>query len=256
MTRLELPDDQPITSRLSGAGSLRRELEAVLEAATPQTTNEAYRRLIIEENVAGKGSASMRMWTWRRLNVRYLLDPDVPEFRAFFWGMTAASDATNRGLLAYLMMARTDRLFREVVAATVTPAHRNRRATIDTTGVREIVDARGRMSGLQWSEASAKNIANHVLSSLKDFGVLSGSATRKLEPIRSGPAVTVFASRLGRLEGLSDRRLLESRWFELLGVDLPQVLNLMYAAAQEGSLQFRFQADVAELTLPQVEVAS
>jgi BrxA len=253
---LEDPHDQPITSRLSGAGSLRRELEAVLSAATPDTHHEDYRRLVLEENVAGKGSASMRKWTWKRLRVRYLLDPEVSEFRAFLPAMTAATDPADRGLIAHLMVARTDRLFREVTLSTVVPHLRRIGQLIDADEVRAEVDTAGRSRGLDWSDETAKSIANHLLSSLKDFGVLVGSARKRVQAIRPGPAVTVFAVRLGRLQGLSDRRLLESQWFQLLGSSLSEALELMYKAAKDGALEFRFQADVAEIVLPRLEAAS
>src|SRR5260370_17537358 len=53
------PDLQPYLSRLSGAGSLRRELEAVLDVAPVQTELEQYRKLILEMNAPGKPSAPL-----------------------------------------------------------------------------------------------------------------------------------------------------------------------------------------------------
>jgi hypothetical protein len=79
---LPAPDEQVFAPRLSGVGSLRRELEAVLAAAPPGADHSTYRRLILELNAAGKATASMRMWTWKRLKIRYLLDLEVPEFHA------------------------------------------------------------------------------------------------------------------------------------------------------------------------------
>ena len=94
------------------------------------------------------------------------------------------------------------------------------------------------------------------VEALKDFAILAGSAIKRTRAIRPGPHVVLFATRLGRLEGLSDRRILDSRWFRLLGLDTSAVVDQMYTAAQSGLLQFRFQADVAEIELPSLEAPS
>jgi hypothetical protein len=246
---LEPPDEQPFLPRLSGAGSLRRELEQVLAVAEPDASLSRYRELILDRNAAGKSSASMRSWTWKRLKNRYLLDPRVPEFTAFRSCMDRAHAPGDRGLLAFLMMARTDRLFREVVTATVSPH-------LDTGGVlitAEAVDGAVRSiaerTNAAWTESSMKGVVSHLLSSCKDFGIVTGSATKRTVRTRPGALVTEFAVRLARLEGLTDRQVLRSRWFMVLGVSYERVLDLMYEASQAGVLDFRFQADIAEITL-------
>jgi hypothetical protein len=45
---------------------------------------------------------------------------------------------------------------------------------------------------------------------------------------------------------------LESRWFRLLGLGLHDALEGMHRAARQGVLGFRFQADVAEIVLPEI----
>jgi hypothetical protein len=44
------------------------------------------RDAILSANAAGKGSQTARMWAWKRLKLRYLLDPSVPEGRHFWQG--------------------------------------------------------------------------------------------------------------------------------------------------------------------------
>lgn len=251
-TALQLPDEQPYLPRLSGAGSLRRELEAVLAHAPPETTAEGYRRLILEANVAGKRSASMRSWTWKRLKVRYLMDPRSAEFRAFRSAIDSAVDPADRGLVAFLMMARTDRLFREVVSDVIGPHLRALGTPIDAETVRGAVEEIAGRTGRPWSPSVVHGIVVHVLSACRDYGLLEGGTVKRTAAVRPGPATAAFAIRLARLEGLGDRRALESRWFRLLGLDLERTLDLMRRAARIGALRFRFQADVAEIVLPDV----
>lgn len=246
------PDEQARLPRLSGAGSLRRELEAVLSKSQSDTTLDGYRQLILEENAAGKRSASTRSWTWKRLRLRYVLDPEVPEFAAFRMGMDSNMDPFERGLLAFLMMARNDRLFRETFAETVSPHLSTPGTVIHPTQVRDSIEKASCDSGSRaWSDSVVESITSHLLSASKDFGLLDGSKIRRTVRVRLGASTVIFALRLGRLEGLSDRRALESRWFRLFGLRLPDVLDLMHRAARSGALGFRFQADIAEIVLPQ-----
>jgi hypothetical protein len=252
---LPAPDEQVFAPRLSGAGSLRRELEAVLAAAPPGADHSTYRRLILELNAAGKATASMRMWTWKRLKIRYLLDPEVPEFRAFAAGMRATRSPGDRGLLCFLMLSRTDRLFREVTLQTVSPHLREPGTVIPPESVDEAIVTIQREGRFDWSAETVAGERSHVLSALKDFGILQGAREKRTCRPQPGPPAVVFAAQLGRLEGLTDRGLLTSRWFRLLGLDEPEVVDLLYAATRERALTFRMQAGVVELSLPEVASA-
>jgi hypothetical protein len=248
------PDAQPITARLAGAGSLRRELEALLEAAPHDSNPNDFRELLLHANAAGKASATARMWAWKRLKLRYLLDPQMSEFRAFLAGMRGTGSAQERGLLCLLMFARTDRLLREVALECVSP-HLSREGTpIEPSAVASAVRMRAEASGLRWSASTLDRASSHLLAALKDFGVLRGSATKRTVRPRPGGAVTLFAARLARLEGLTDRQVIDARWFRLLGLTSDQVIDLLYAAARNGTLGFRLQADVVELALPALEL--
>lgn len=250
---LEPPDAQPITVRLAGAGSLRRELEALLAAAPLSTSTEEYRELVLRQNVAGKGSAAARLWAWKRLKLRYALDPAIVEHRAFRAAMQAAAAAHERGLLCFLMFARTDRLFREVTLECVSPHLAREGTVIEPEATEAAIRGRAEARGLCWSASTLDRAHKHLLAALKDFGLIRGSRLRRTVRPRPGEQTTLFAARLGRCEGLTDRQVLESRWFRLLGLGREQVVDLLYGANRAGILGFRMQADVVELGLPPLE---
>lgn len=68
------PATQPYDARLPAAGSRRAELFALLVAARPDASLPELQRLVVEENITGKGSAASREKVWRQLRERYLLD--------------------------------------------------------------------------------------------------------------------------------------------------------------------------------------
>lgn len=255
MTRtrsLLLPCEQPLTARLAAAGSRLQELHAVLRTSEQATTPREMRELVISHNVTGKRSAVSREKVWRQLRLRYVLDPSVGESQAFVQGMHAA-DPVEQGLLAYLMFARTDRLFREVTLHMISPKLSREGTPVDAASVEGCVRELIGQHGAKWSPTTIRRVQQHILAAQKDFGVVKGSRTRRTVRPRVGPQVTLFASRLALLAGMTDRQALDSCWFRLLGLDYHQTVEALFAATRGGALSFRLQADVAELTLPPLE---
>ncbi len=247
---LEPIDQQAITARLAGAGSMRADIEHVMAAVAAVATSGDYRRAILEENAARKGTGTSRMWAWKRLKLRYALDrPETVEFAAFRRAMRDP-DPAGRGLSAMLMFARQDRLFRDATLELLGPRLGRSGEVIPAPLVRADVDARRRAAGLEWSEESLLSVANHLASSWKDFGLVEGSKERRIARVRPSHATTRFAVELGRAEGRTDRQVLDSPWFRLLGMDVASVESALRAAARDGILQYRAQADVIEITLP------
>lgn len=234
---------------MAAAGSRRAELEALLHAAPPMAASAQLRALVLDENVTGKRTAASRDKVWLQLRQNYLLDPTVPEYRAFLDSVTTTSAPSDRGLLLFLMLARSDRLFRDVTLESVSP-HLSRAGTpIRADDVQVVLD---RIVGAKrpWSEETRVTARQHILSALKDFGALHGGTRKKTARLYPGAYVTLFAARLAHLQGLSPRRTLESAWFRLLGVDAEGAWNLLHAAAGVGVLRCRRQADVIEIELP------
>jgi hypothetical protein len=258
---LPLPDSQPITARLAAAGSRRRELEAVLAEGGPAATRADYGDLILERNVVGKSSAVSRLKVLKQLRERYLLDPTVTEFVAFRAAIEEEHGSAERGLLCFLMMARCDRLFREaaLLALSRDATAQLRRnggsgANLDLEAFAAAFRAYLQRHDLAWSQETKEHALRHVLSSLKDFGVLLGSAKKSLTYRVPGPSSAAFAARLSELEGLTGRQTLSSQWFALLGSDAAGAAELLRSAQREGLVSFREQADVVELKLPPVTI--
>lgn len=240
---------QPITARLAAAGSRRTEFEALLHTAPPDATLVQLRDLVINENVTGKRTAASRDKVWRQLKQNYVLDVAVPEYQALLDSVTAARVPSERGLLFFLMLARSDRLFREVTLESVSP-HITQPGTSIRAGDVQMVLDRIVSAKRQWSEETRVTARQHVLSALKDFGVLQGGTYKKSARLYPGAYVTLFAARLAQLEGLSPRQTLASAWFRLLGMTTEGTWHLLRAAASAGVLQCRRQADVIEIELP------
>lgn len=246
---LPAPSAQPITARLAASGSRRAELEALLHAAPPGATPTQLRALVLDENVAGKRSAASRAKVWGQLKHHYVLDARVPEYRALVSALEATSTPSDRGLLLFLMLARADRMFREVTLASVSPRLSQPGTPLRVDDVQATFD---QIVGpaRQWTQETRITARQHVLSALKDFGVLQGGTRKTIARTHPGSQVALFAARLAQLQGLSPRGTLASPWFRLLGLDVEGAWDLLHEAGRAGVLRARRQADVVELELP------
>ena len=230
---------------------MRSEVEHVLAAVDAGASPAEFRAAILDGNAARKDTHTARDWAWKRLKLRYALDStNAPEFKAFDRAMRDA-DPAGRGLTAYLMLARTDRLFREISLDLVVPHLGVPGKTIEVDAVLEYVDTARKGASLEWSAASVRATAGHILTSWKEFGVVEGSKVRRIARLRPSHATMRFVIELARAEGLTDRQALESTWTRLLGMDFRAVDWALRSAARDGALQFRTQADVVEIILPE-----
>lgn len=245
---LERPSDQRLTARLAGAGSLRDELAALMDVAPADATAADFRRLILDKNAASKRSSAARMWAWKRLKLRYALDStETLEYRAFRHAYSKTTTPTDRGLVVGLMLARTDRLFRETTLALISPRLAAGGRDVNPADIAARVDEQRRASGLDWSKESLRSVTNHLISSWRDVGFIRAGRGLAVAQARPGPAVAAFAAALGKAEGLADRAVLKSMWFELLGADEARSTDLLRDAAASGMLTFKFQADIVEI---------
>lgn len=229
---------------------MRSELEHVLAAVSVGATPAEFRAAILEGNAAQKSTHTARDWAWKRLKLRYALDTtEAPEFKAFERAMRDG-DPAGRGLSAYLMLARTDRLFREISLELAVPHLGEPGTVVEAGAVLEYVETARKAADLEWSTASVRAIAGHVMTSWKEFGIVEGSKVRRIARLRPSHATMRFVIELARAAGLTDRQGLEGTWPQLLGMDLRAVDTSLRSAARDGVLQFRTQADVVEIILP------
>ena len=216
---------------------MRPELESVLAHVPAGASAGAYREAVFGSNAAGRTSVAGRTWAWKGLKSRYGVgEPEAEEFRAFRLAMDDSSPL-GRGYTCALMFARLDRLFREVTLTRLSPMLVNSGSIVDPEVVRADIAAEMTAAGLVWADSTIASVTRHLLSAWKDFGLVTGSKERRTAAIRPTHQTVVFAAKLGRLEGLTDRQILTSRWFALFGLGESNVTTLMYNAARAGVLK-------------------
>ena len=97
------------------------DLRQLLDATLPETTYEGYRVSIMEENVLGKGTASTRLWSWKKLRELYGLNLELTVFRCFrrLWD----ADRHGQAVLAIFCACARDPLLRMSAATILKSSH-------------------------------------------------------------------------------------------------------------------------------------
>ena len=218
------------------------ELEDVVGAAPSDNRREDYARAIIEENTAGKQTASTRKLTDQRLGELYALDPRVPLFRIFrhLWDL----DVRSHPLLALLCALARDPLLRATASPVLTTAPGTELARQDLTdAVRDAV-------GNRLNESILDKVVRNAASSWTQSGHLKGRVRKVRQRVSPTPGSTAYALALGYLLGYRGQRLLETLWAKVLDVSTAGIVGLAHDAKRLGILDIKQAGEIIEINFP------
>jgi hypothetical protein len=211
------------------------ELGLVLAATGPDAGIADFRRVVCEDNVLGKRTATTREHTVRKLKALYALDPTVPVYRLMrhFW----EADPDARPGLALLCAVARDPLLRASVDTILD-------LPLGTELDPAALEATVRPS---FSPSTRAAIASHLTSSWVMAGYLSRGTTKVRTQAVATAAATAYALALGFMEGGRGRLLLSTPWTRLLDHPEDAVVQLVQQAARRGWVEYRAAGDVVDL---------
>ena len=211
------------------------ELSQVLAATPPDAGIADFRRVVVEDNVLGKRTATTREHTVRKLKALFGLDPSVPVYRLMrnLW----EQETDGRPLLALLCAVARDPLIRESVDAILDLPDG---AVVTSADMIETVSSR-------FSATTRKAIGANLASSWTQAGFLSGIMTKIRTRANATPGATTYALALGFMEGCRGSLLLTTLWTRLLDCPPAEVLDLVRQAALRGWVEYRAAGDVMDI---------
>lgn len=246
MIAVRFPEDLGFKSGVSGTHTSRtimlEDLSILLASAADTTRREDFTRLIVDENVLGKSTASTRRITAQRLSELYALDTSVVIFRALLrlWPI----DHNAHAALALLCSLARDPLLRATASSVL--------SLRDGQGFdRDAMTAALRAhAGTRLNEAILDKVVRNSASSWTQSGHLVGRVLKRRQRIApSMPSVTM-ALLLGYLQGLRGPSVLRTIWCETLD-STPEALSaLATRASLAGYLRFRHAGEVVEISFP------
>ena len=183
--------DARYSSRIIKAGALLSDTKTLLSQWDTSCSVQANLDRIRHENTFGKASRSRVADILAIFRQRYLLDHEVTT--ALVALVKARTDANALDRILYFHATQSDQLLYDVVTEWLLP--------MQSQGLRDIVletlesqlaiwVGEGKTTS-PWSEATTRRVAQGLLSTLRDFGVLEGAVHKRIAP--SYIPVTAFA---------------------------------------------------------------
>lgn len=238
------------TSRIIKASALiadTRLLLAEWDATRPVAENlDRLRR----QNVFGKASRSRVEDILAIFRQRYFDDPDVGGAV-----VTLAQGGAPYGWLdplLYFFAAQNDRVLRDIVVdllyARQQAGFGDLPVEVVERQIREWV-ADGKTTS-RWGDTTLTRVAQGVMATLRDFGVLQGKIHKRITPMYlPAPAFALIAHWLHRRDGSGDRTLHSDDW-KLFFLPVAGVERLFIEAHQEHLLTYHAAGSVVRIDFP------
>ena len=235
-----------ITSQSIGVA----ELAALFRAVASNAPTEAYVDAVLEDNVLGVERATARENRLNTLQRLYQLRRESVLFRALrdLWPL----DEAGQPLLAGLCAMTRDTVFR-ATAELIAELGYGEEVTSEPFAA--VID--GAFSGA-YRENTLKTIAQKASASWEQTGHLTDVSPGKRVRIRErvqavcGPTSVAYALLLGHLQGHRGEALFDTIWARVLDRPRTQLMDLAFAASQQGMLEFRSGGGVIEVGFSQL----
>jgi hypothetical protein len=215
------------------------ELEALLAAGPVDAATR--QRLIMDENILGKGSAAAKQSVLRQISNLYDLGGSGPVAKGLvaLWPI----DREARPLLALLCALARDPLLRDSAAPILTvPVGAQ-------VGRTEIAAALTEAHPNRFSPAMLKSLAQNCASSWTQSGHLTGRRNKRRARAQVTPVAAAYAALLASLAGFGGPALIASPWMDVLDISANERLALLRRAEAQGLLRVRAAGDVVEVLL-------
>jgi hypothetical protein len=204
---------QLYTTRIIKASALledTRTLFAHWDSSRP--TRENLER-IRSQNLFGKASRARVEDVLRIFQQRYLRDPEVANALATL--VQGGFPSRTLNWIFYFHATQSDRLLHDAVTEILAPLYRRGSSEISSPSVfaqlRDWV-YEGKTTS-RWSEPTIRRVAEGLLATLRDFGVLEGSANKRLAtPVLPIEAFVYVAFLLQQRERSGDRLVNSPEW--------------------------------------------
>ena len=243
-------DSAPYSSKIIKAGALLADTKTLLlhwdTSAFVQQNLTRFRN----ENLFGKASRSRIEDVLAILRQRYLLELDV--IRALVVLVQRSMPAACLDRILFFHSARSDVLLRDIVSKLLAPQNAEGITTINVNEVcKALADwvAGGKTKG-QWSEPTIRRIAQGLLSTLRDFGVLEGAVNKRIAPALLPVEAFAYVMFYLKQQQPSGAKLIELPDWKLFFLPREGVERFLFEAHQKHLLEYHSAGTVSRLTFP------
>lgn len=205
---------------------------------------------IRRQNLLGKASRSRAEDVIAIFRQRYLQDPEVAPAIATLTKKEINGLTLDR--ILYFHSAKVDSLLFDVVVRVLMPKWTHGVLAVDTVELEKIICnwmEHGKTTS-RWNDNTIKRVAQGLLATLRDFGILEGAVKKRIAPgYLSVQAFAYIAFYLRRLQP-SGSKLVDSEDWALFFMSRENVERYLVEAHQSALLEYHVAGSVSRLTFP------
>jgi hypothetical protein len=152
----------------------------------------------------------------------------------------------------YFHAARADRLLHDVVTEIILPMHLLGKADVGIARFQKRLTEwieKG-LTTTRWSESTTRRVAQGLLSTLRDFGLLDGATHKRIAPVFLPVAAFAYVAFYLKRDVPSGAKLLEHSDWQLFLLSREDVERLLFEAHQRDLLEYNVAGSVNRLTFP------
>ena len=241
---------QPYSSKIIKAGALLPDTKALLSHWDPGLSVSENLQRVRHQNLLGKTSRSRAEDILSIFRQRYLTEDTVARALAHFVKNQCNGNTLDRVL--YFHAVRSDPLLRDVVIELLLPQWSQGSVDIE---IREIQMAlrkwveEGKTSGC-WGDSTIRRVAQGVLSTLRDFGVLQGAVNKRIAPAYLPVQAFAYVAFYLKQHQPSGTKLLDLADWKIFFLPREGVERFLLEAHQHGLLEYHVAGSVTRLTFP------
>jgi hypothetical protein len=240
----------PYSSKIIKAGALISDTKTLLAHWHPSEIVAENTARLRRENVFGKSSRSRVEDIVAIFRQRYMGEPSVTSALACLAQSRLPSAVLDR--LLYFHSARADSLLFDSVVEILQPMHDKGIVTVELPEVHAQLSKwveQGKTTG-HWSSATITRIAQGLLATLRDFGVLEGAVKKRITPPFLPDEATAYIAFYLNQHQPSGAKLVEQRDWQLFFLTPEVVERLLFEAHQKDLLEYHVAGTVTRLTFP------
>ncbi len=248
--RKAFPVPDRYTTKIIKAGALLADTKTLLAHWDLDCSVQDNLRRVQRENIFGKASRSRVEDILRIFRQRYLKEEEAT--RALVVLVQKRFPTVSLDRILYFHSAKADCLLHDVVTEILPTRMRQGISNIDVIDLeRDLAKwvAEERTTA-EWSEPTTRRVAQGLLSTLRDFGVLKGAVNKQIAPAYLPTEAFAYVMFYLKQHQPSGAKLLELPDWKLFFLSKEGVERFLFEAHQSKLLEYHAAGTVTRLTFP------
>jgi hypothetical protein len=238
------------SSKIIKAGALLSDTKSLLAHWDLRTSVRDNLDRIRRENLFGKASRSRVEDILAIFHQRYLGEESV--LRALVTLVKHQLPTADLDRILYFHAARSDRLLHDIVAEVLVPMKARGVVDIDVIALQRTLAGwvEAGLTTRRWGESTITRVAQGLLATLRDFGVLEGAVRKRIVPTYLPIRAFAYVMLYLKQHQPSGVKLIEHPDWRLFFLSREDVERSLFEAHQQRLLEYHAAGSVVRLTFP------